>query len=144
MLSNTSINPYELHQECQDDAAGAILQFVGVVRNNTNSPKPVKGLAYEAHEVLANEKINEILEEAIQKFNLKKANCVHRIGELVVGEVAIVVTTSGGHREEVYEANRYIVDRVKYEAPVWKKELFEDGTTQWGKNSGKKPSFIQD
>lgn len=149
MLSKISLNPYEFHQLCQDDGAGAVLQFVGVVRINTKTesgelnPKAVKALFYEAHEELAVSKINEIVQEAISKFNLRKAHCAHRVGELAVGEVAIVVTTAGGHREETYEANRYIVDRVKYEAPIWKKEIFEDGTTEWGKNSGKKPDFIE-
>lgn len=150
MLSNTPINPYECHLACQDDGAGAILQFVGVVRINTKTedgktnPKQVKALFYEAHEDLAAAKIEEVVLDAIRKFGLKKAHCVHRVGELPVGEVAIVVTTAGGHRGETYEANRYIVDRVKYEAPIWKKEVFVDGTTEWGKNSGEKPDFVED
>ena len=144
MITEQSLNPSEYYQICDSPKAGAILQFVGVVRNHTSSPKKVIGLYYEAHLELAIQKITDIVSAAKTKFGLVEAHCIHRIGRLAVGEAAIVVTTAGEHREETFEANRYIVDRVKFEAPIWKQELFEDGTTEWGKNSGKKPSFIQE
>ena len=80
--------------------------------------------------------IEIILKEAIKKFNLSFAYAQHRVGELDLGEIAIVVLTYGGHRGQSYDANRYIVDRIKFECPIWKKEFFEDGTSEWGNNSG--------
>lgn len=144
MISESDLVPFDSYQLCDSPESGAVLQFVGVVRNHTLNPKKVLGLEYQAHEELATAKIKEIVAESIVKFSLQKAHCVHRVGELPVGGLAIVVTTSGAHREEVYAANRYIVDRVKYEAPIWKKELFEDGTSEWGRNSGVKPDYIKD
>lgn len=144
MITNLPLEPQKYYSLCDTPEAGAIIQFIGVVRNNTNSPKKVKGLFYESYKEMANQKIQEILASAMQKFSLKALHCVHRIGDLVVGEIAIVVTTAGAHREETFEANRYVVDRVKYEAPIWKKEIFEDGSSEWGKNSGKKPEFIEE
>lgn len=143
MITNTPLDPSKYYELCNAPTAGAILQFVGVVRNNTNSPKGVIGLFYESEPTLATETIQEIVNDAITEFNLIKAHCIHRIGELSVGDQAIVVTTAGAHREETYLANRYIVDRVKYEAAIWKKELFMDGTSEWGKNSGIKPEYLK-
>ena len=144
MLSDKELEAQEYYNLCEDDGSGAIIQFIGVVRNNTNSPKPVKGLFYEAHIELAEQVIQQIILETIEKFHLQKAHCAHRIGELQVGEKAIIVTVAGAHREESFEACNYLVNRVKYEAPIWKKELFEDGTSEWGRNSGKKPDYIKD
>ena len=144
MILNLDLDPAQYYLACDSPEAGAIIQFVGVVRNNTKTPKPVRGLFYEAHEELALERIDAVVLDAIKKFNLVKAHCAHRVGELKVGEKAIVVTTAGAHREETFLANKYIVDRVKYEAPIWKKELFEDGTSEWGKNSGIKPDYIEE
>ena len=144
MISDQELDIVQAYESCNHPEAGAILQFVGVVRNNTNSSKEVIGLFYEAHEALAIQKITEIVAEAKEKYNLVAAQCTHRVGKLTVGQKAIVVTTAGAHRGETYEANRYIVDRVKYEAPIWKQELFADGTTEWGRNSGLKPDFVQE
>jgi molybdopterin synthase catalytic subunit len=144
MISDQELDIAHAYESCNHPEAGAILQFVGVVRNNTNSSKEVIGLFYEAHEALAIKKITEIVAEAKEKYNLVAAQCTHRVGKLNVGQKAIVVTTAGAHRGETYEANRYIVDRVKYEAPIWKQELFVDGTTEWGRNSGLKPDFVQE
>lgn len=144
MIFETELEPNKYYDLCDSAEAGAIIQFIGVVRNNTNSPKAVKGLFYESQEELAISKIQEVVSDAIKEFNLVRAHCVHRVGELKVGDKAIVVTTAGAHREETYRANKYIVDRVKYEAAIWKKELFVDGTSEWGKNSGVKPDFIKE
>jgi molybdopterin synthase catalytic subunit len=144
MISDKDLDVQKAYDLCNHPEAGAIIQFVGVVRNHTDSPKAVEGLFYEAHESMAICKIEEIVNEAIVKFDLKAASCTHRVGKLLVGEKAIVVTTAGAHRGETFEANQYIVDRVKYEAPIWKQELFADGSSEWGRNSGKKPDFIQE
>lgn len=144
MVTSIDLDPLAYYHLCSSPESGAVLQFIGIVRNHTSSPKKVKALFYEAHQKMATDLINNITQAAILKFKLSNAHCIHRIGELSVGGLAIVVTTSGAHRDEVYQANRYIVDRVKYEAPIWKKEIFEDGTSEWGRNSGIKPNFVED
>ena len=116
-----------------DPKAGALVLFSGDVRDN-NLGKEVAYLEYEAHASLASKLIKEILEEAISKWNLNLAIAQHRTGRVNVGESAVVVITASKHRKEAYQANRHIIDRIKHEVPIWKCEVFTDGTKQWGNN----------
>jgi molybdopterin synthase catalytic subunit len=129
----SEINLSEVLSICHHPKAGAVVLFSGEVRNH-NLSRPVKYLFYEAYVSMAEKMIREITEDAANKFNLHKAVCIHRIGKLEVGESAVVVVTASSHRKEAYEANKYIIDRVKHEAPIWKEEHFEDGTISWGAN----------
>lgn len=107
--------------------------FSGEVRNN-NKGREVTHLEYEAYEPMAKKMIGEIIEDAISRFKLNDAVCVHRLGRVEISECAVVVITGAGHRKEAYDANRYIIDRVKNEVPIWKHEFFTDGTSEWGQN----------
>jgi molybdopterin synthase catalytic subunit len=113
--------------------AGAVVLFSGEVRDNS-SGKEVDYLEYEAYDVMAIKLIQEILEQAILKWQLTKAIAQHRTGKVKSGESAVVVITTSPHRSEAYAANRYIIDRIKHEAPIWKCEYFKDGTKEWGGN----------
>ena len=113
--------------------AGAVVLFSGDVRDN-NLGKQVAYLEYEAKESMAAKMIHEILEEAKQRWNLNIAVAQHRIGQVAISESAVVVITATPHRREAYEANRYIIDRIKHEVPIWKCEYFTDGTKKWGGN----------
>ncbi len=112
--------------------AGGVVLFSGEARNHHRG-KEVAYLEYEAHPDMAARSIREILRDATEKWNLHLAKCVHRTGRLYPGESAVIVVTASSHREEAYAANRYIIDRVKSEAPIWKHEFFPDGTSEWGK-----------
>jgi molybdopterin synthase catalytic subunit len=112
---------------------GAVVTFLGLVRDH-NKGKKVTGLKYEAYESMAEKVIHGILEDAITKWQLHDAICVHRTGEITIGDAAVFILTASSHRAEAYEANRYILDRVKYEAPIWKKEFFANGKVEWGRN----------
>jgi molybdopterin synthase catalytic subunit len=116
-----------------DPKAGALVLFSGDVRDN-NLGKEVSYLEYEAHSSFATKMIEEILYEAIIKWNLTLAVAQHRIGKVSVAESAVVVITASIHRKEAYQANRHIIDRIKHEVPIWKCEVFTDGTKQWGNN----------
>lgn len=107
--------------------------FSGEVRDN-NKGRKVTHLEYEAYEPMANKMIDEIIDEAISRFRLNQAVCVHRLGRVEISGCAVVVITGAGHRKEAYEANSYIIDRVKNEVPIWKHEFFADGTSEWGQN----------
>lgn len=113
--------------------AGAVLLFSGEVRDN-NRGRVVAYLEYESHTPLANKMIGEILREAKEKWALHIAVARHRVGKVAIGETAVVVITASAHRSEAYAANRYIIDRIKHEAPIWKCEHFTDGTHEWGNN----------
>ncbi|HTR27908.1 MAG TPA: molybdenum cofactor biosynthesis protein MoaE [Puia sp.] len=114
-------------------AAGAVVLFSGEVRDS-NMGRVVRYLEYEAQVPLAERMISEILAEAKEKWGLKIAIAQHRIGRVAIGETAVVVITSAAHRSEAYTANRYIIDRIKHEAPIWKCEYYADGTKEWGNN----------
>lgn len=113
---------------------GGMVMFSGEVRNR-NKRKEVLYLEYEAYEPMARKKIAEIINDAQKKWKLNHAVCIHRLGKLEISDCAILVITGSVHRAEAYDANRYIVDRVKMEVPIWKNEFFSDGTNEWGNNS---------
>ncbi|MBN8220510.1 MAG: molybdenum cofactor biosynthesis protein MoaE [Spirochaetes bacterium] len=112
---------------------GARVIFSGEIRNFSHGKEVVR-LEYTAHKTLAEKHMLEVVRAATQQFPLIAAMCLHRIGLLDVAESAVIVVTAGRHRAETYAANRYIIDRVKAETPIWKKEFFADGTSLWGEN----------
>jgi len=113
--------------------AGAVVLFSGEVRDS-NRGRPVAFLEYEAHIPLATAMIAEILATAKAKWALQVAVAQHRVGKVPVGDTAVVVITASAHRSEAYAANKYIIDRIKHEAPIWKCEHYTDGTKEWGNN----------
>ena len=113
--------------------AGAVVLFSGETRDSSHG-KEVVYLEYEANESLAEKMIAAILQDAKQKYQLTVATAVHRTGKVAVSETAVVVITPSPHRSEAYAANRFIIDKIKHEAPIWKCEHFADGTKQWGGN----------
>lgn len=106
--------------------AGAVNVFIGTVRNTAHK-KNVVWLEYEAYEAMAVAEIRKIIDEAAAKWGLLGWAVSHRIGTLKPGEVAVVVAVSAPHRNESFAACQYIIDNVKAKAPIWKKEVFEDG-----------------
>ena len=136
IMKHITQEPIDIRQAievCRDPSAGAVVVFSGEVRN-MNAGKEVSALEYEAYDVLANNLIGEVLAAAHAKWELTGANCVHRTGKLAIGDPAVVVVTASPHRKEAYAANQYIIDRVKHEAPIWKKEYYTDGASEWGSN----------
>ena len=132
-ISDKSLDIVGLLAQSHVPKAGAVVLFSGDVRDN-NIGKEVAYLEYEAHYSLASKMIKEIIKEAIAKWNLNFAIAQHRIGKVNVGESAVVVITASLHRKEAYQANRHIIDRIKHEVPIWKCEVFSDGSKQWGNN----------
>jgi adenylyltransferase/sulfurtransferase len=111
-------------------SAGAIVVFEGLVRN-LNEGKPVQALEYEAFDEMAVLEGEKILAEARKRFGLIALACSHRVGLLRLGEVAIRIEASGGHRREAFEAAEWVVDEVKRRVPIWKKEHYDDGPSEW-------------
>jgi len=132
-LQYTDLNYSELFDEFRNPNSGAVVLFSGEVRDN-NKGREVTHLEYEAYEPMANKMIDEILQEAVSRFNLNQAVCVHRLGRVEISGCAVVVITGAGHRKEAYDANQFIIDKVKNEVPIWKHEFFTDGTSEWGQN----------
>lgn len=132
-IQHTPIQYSELFDGFRNPNSGAVILFSGEVRDN-NKGREVTHLEYEAYEPMASKMIDEIVDEAILQFRLNQAVCVHRLGRVEISGCAVVVITGAGHRKEAYDTNRYIIDRVKNEVPIWKHEFFADGTSEWGQN----------
>lgn len=132
-ISRSTLNLPILIKQFSHSDAGARVFFSGEVRAS-NHKKAVKYLEYSAHIPLAEKHMREVLEKAIEEYKIFGALCVHRVGRLLVSESAVAVLTLGRHRDETYMANRYILNRVKAETPIWKQEFFVDGTCMWGEN----------
>jgi len=133
-LQYDDIHLGEVLRESHHPESGAIVLFSGEVRNN-NKGREVTRLEFEAYVPMAEKMIGKILEEAKSRFKLNLAVCIHRLGSVEINECAVVVITGAGHRNESYAGNRYIIDRVKGEVPIWKNEFYADGTSEWGQNS---------
>lgn len=106
--------------------AGAVNVFIGTVRNNAHG-KNVRWLEYEAYESMAVSEIRKIIDEASHRWPLLGWAVSHRVGTLKPGEVSVVVAVSAPHRQQSFEACQFVIDTIKAKAPIFKKEIFEDG-----------------
>ena len=121
--------PLNLKSDAAPDAGGFVT-FEGRVRNEHRG-RAVVALEYEAHVEMAVRYGEALLLEAIDRFGLIDANCVHRVGQLVVGEVAVQIEVSAPHRREAFAGCEYIIDELKKRVPIWKKEHYADGDSGW-------------
>lgn len=110
--------------------AGAFASFEGWVRDH-NDGRAVDGLRYEAYLVLAMSEGERILQEALAKFDIVDARCMHRVGDLAIGELAVWVGVSAAHRGAAFDACRYIIDELKSRVPIWKHEQYREGDAGW-------------
>lgn len=110
--------------------AGGIVIFEGRVRN-INDGKLVQSLEYQVYPEMAMKLGRQIIEEAFQKFDILQVKCIHREGHLEIGEMAVYIQVSSQHRENAFKACQYIIDRVKFEVPIWKKEHYLDEPANW-------------
>jgi molybdopterin synthase catalytic subunit len=113
-----------------DPDSGAHVWFYGVTRRRTGD-QITQSLSYEAHPTMAIKQLGRLAEEAIAKFALHRMLIVHRIGEVPVGMASVVVGCSGAHRAEVFTAVPWVMDNLKRDVPIWKRETFHDGETMW-------------
>ncbi|ADC89041.1 molybdopterin biosynthesis MoaE protein [Thermocrinis albus DSM 14484] len=109
---------------------GASCVFLGIARSAPEDGD-VTELHYEAFHEMALKVMEEIRKEALKKFGVREIFVHHRLGVVKVGEASFLVAVFGGHREETFGACRYVVDEVKKRVPIWKKEVFSDGTGKW-------------
>ena len=120
----------KLRDELNDAAAGAFVGFEGWIRNH-NEGEDVLRLEYEVYRPLALKEGEKVIAEAISKFPILHAECVHREGLLEIGECAVWVGVTSAHRDEAFAACRYIIDQVKVRLPIWKKEHYAQGHSGW-------------
>ncbi|MBT8091711.1 MAG: molybdenum cofactor biosynthesis protein MoaE [Gammaproteobacteria bacterium] len=129
-ISAGPVDTDALRRSLFDAGAGGFCAFEGWVRNR-NDGRDVRRLEYEAYEPLAISEGQKVLDEARQRFPYLQARCVHRVGTLEIGELAVWVGVAAAHRDEAFKACRYIIDELKVRLPIWKKEHYTDGDSGW-------------
>jgi molybdopterin synthase catalytic subunit len=129
-LTHDSIDYTSLTESVRSNAAGAVVLFLGTVREMTNGRQTI-ALDYDAFPEMAKAKFEELIAEVRDKWPIVNAAIVHRLGRLELGEVSVAVAVSTPHREQAFEAGEHLIDRLKEIVPIWKKENWADGTTEW-------------
>jgi molybdopterin synthase catalytic subunit len=125
-----AIDTHAARGELLDGGAGGYVSFEGWVRDH-NEGREVSRLEYESFQELAVKEGDRIVREALARFPIGRALCVHRVGELAIGDLAVWVGVSSVHRGEAFDACRYIIDAVKHRVPIWKKEHYRNGDSGW-------------
>ena len=129
-VTSEPIDPQEAAQRVRSDKDGAVVLFSGVVRNHDQG-RPVAGLRYEAYEEMATAALRRICEEVASQFSIGDIAVVHRVGELSVGDVSVAIAVAAPHRDAAYKASREVIERLKREVPIWKRERYADGDEEW-------------
>ena len=129
-LSDRPFDVAALRAGLLDARVGAYASFEGWVRDH-NAGRAVDGLRYEAYDAMAEREGEAILDEAMARFPLLDARCVHRTGDLALGELAVWVGVTAAHREAAFAACRFIIDAVKDRVPIWKHERYAEGDAGW-------------
>ncbi|MEO5987946.1 MAG: molybdenum cofactor biosynthesis protein MoaE [Candidatus Eisenbacteria bacterium] len=109
---------------------GAVIVFLGTTRDHHDGRRVLQ-LAYEAYESMALEALARLEREACERFEVSHCEVTHRLGEVPPTEASVVVVVSAAHRGAAYEASRWVMDELKARVPIWKRERFEDGNSQW-------------
>jgi len=133
------IDEHALADAVADPAAGAVLTFVGTVRDHTGGRR-VEHLEYEAYPEMAERVLHRIAAEVRERWPVTGMAIEHRVGRLQIGEASVVIAVSAGHRDEAFAACRYTIDRIKEILPVWKKEVW-DGGEAWVEEGPGRPAI---
>ena len=119
----------EVRAAVADPAAGGIALFAGTVRDSDHD-RGVNGLSYSAHPSAADE-LRRVAEVVAEKYPVIGIAAVHRVGDLAIGDLAVVLAVSCPHRAEAFDACRDLIDILKASVPIWKHQRFDDGTAEW-------------
>jgi molybdopterin synthase catalytic subunit len=137
-LTAEPIDYHALTEQVRRRDCGAVVLFLGTVRELTGG-RVTAALDYEAYPAMAEKKLAEVERETRARWPVGEMALVHRVGHLDVGEVSVAVAVSCPHRAEAFEAGRHAIDRLKQVVPIWKKENWADGASEWvhpGKEEG--------
>jgi molybdopterin synthase catalytic subunit len=129
-LVEEPIDPARLLAHVSSHQAGAVVLFLGTTRQFTGQQETLS-LDYECYPEMAAEKLHELEAEARRRWPIVEAAIVHRLGHLELGEASVAIAVSSPHRQDAFEAGRWLIDRLKEVVPIWKQENWADGTSQW-------------
>ncbi len=129
-LTHDEIDYQQVTEAVRSHNAGAVILFLGTVREMTQGRQTI-ALDYDAYPEMAESKMAEIASEATERWQMEKVVIVHRLGHLELGDISIAVAVSSPHRQAAFDAGKYLIDELKRRVPVWKKENWADGSTEW-------------
>ncbi len=110
---------------------GALVTFVGIVRGDWQGSRQVRALFYDAYAEMAERQVERLVAEARAQWSLEMATVQHRLGLVEAGGISVIVVVAAQHRAEAYAASQFLIDRIKQEVPIWKRQQYDDGTAQW-------------
>lgn len=128
-LQDAPVDPAVVSAAVEDAGAGGVVTFTGLVRDHDGG-RAVAGLEYVAHPDAA-AALRRVADGVVGSLPVRAVAAVHRVGVLEVGDVAVVVAAAGAHRGEAFEAARRLIDDLKQSVPIWKRQVFADGTQEW-------------
>lgn len=129
-LTREQIDFDELTEWTRSNQAGAVVLFLGTVREMTGDRRTI-ALDYEAYPEMARAKMQELADQAAAKWPVLRAAIAHRFGHLELGDVSVAVAVSTPHRKDAFEAARFLIDTLKEVVPIWKQENWADGSKEW-------------
>lgn len=125
-ITENDISIEEVINKIKHESVGAIVTFLGTVRGFSNN-KQVKRLEIDAYKEMAIEKMIDIKEETLKKFEVEKITIIHRIGKLNITENIVLIAVAGSHRKQAFRACEYIINELKKIVPIWKLEITKNG-----------------
>lgn len=129
-LTHEPIDPARVLARVSSNRAGAVVLFLGTTREFT-ADRQTESLDYECYPDMARQKLAELEAAARQRWDVVECFLEHRLGHLEVGEASVAVAVSSPHRQAAFEAGKWLIDRLKEVVPIWKKENWSDGTSEW-------------
>ena len=126
-LTKDALDPEKVTAKVRRDTNGAVVTFLGTTRDNFEG-KSVLTLEYEAFDEMALKKLEEVRQELIAEFGLEQIAISHRIGTVGIGEISLIIAVGSPHRKDAFYACHKAVDRIKEIVPIWKKEVYQDGS----------------
>jgi molybdopterin synthase catalytic subunit len=129
-MTRDVIDPQAVLAMVGSPADGAAILFIGAVRER-NDGRAVNGMRYDAFIEMADPVLRDIAAEAAARAGSDRIAVVHRVGELAIGDVSVAIAVSSPHREQSFDAARYIIEQIKQRLPVWKQEHYVDGEARW-------------
>jgi molybdopterin synthase catalytic subunit len=129
-ITESSIDIEALLAEISTPDAGAVVLFLGTTRQTTDG-RQTESLDYECYEEMAVRKLTSLESEARQRWPLLNCGIIHRIGNLEIGQASVAIAVSTAHRQAAFEAGKWLIDTLKEVVPIWKKENWADGSSEW-------------
>jgi len=129
-LTTEPIDATTVLNRVSSNRAGAVVLFLGTTREFTRERR-TESLDYECYPAMAQKKMSELEAEARQKWPIVECAIVHRLGHHALGEASVAIAVSSPHRRDAFEAGQWLIDRLKEVVPIWKKENWADGTSEW-------------